>query len=329
MPLDHRRLRGPDESQPPELWAAQPRDGGGGEAEESGAAPRDPCALRPLFARAGLLSQAEGSAYVELSGGTKVLCAAWGPREAAEPGGAVAAGRLLCDFRRAPFCARGARPRPGGAAEREAEREAAAALREALEPAVRLSRYPRARLAVSALLLQDGGSALAAAISAASLALADAGVEMYDLAVGCALCRPPRGDGDGDGDGSAAGPWLLQPGEAEERGSAARLTVALLPALNRCRPCWAAAAGGSPRGGGGRCGSAWRAASASTPCCGTACCGPRGAATGPELRAGRAGPGSASKGPRGAAGVPAEPARVPPQSAGAARGAASEPGGFI
>ena len=91
MPLDHRRLRGPDESQPPELWAAQPRDGGGGEAEESGAAPRDPCALRPLFARAGLLSQAEGSAYVELSGGTKVLCAAWGPREAAEPGGAVAA----------------------------------------------------------------------------------------------------------------------------------------------------------------------------------------------------------------------------------------------
>ena len=250
MPLDHRRLRGPDESQPPELWAAQPRDGGGGEAEESGAAPRDPCALRPLFARAGLLSQAEGSAYVELSGGTKVLCAAWGPREAAEPGGAVAAGRLLCDFRRAPFCARGARPRPGGAAEREAEREAAAALREALEPAVRLSRYPRARLAVSALLLQDGGSALAAAISAASLALADAGLEMYDLAVGCALCRPPRGDGDGDGDGSAAGPWLLQPGEAEERGSAARLTVALLPALNQVSAVLGGGRGGEPEGWG-------------------------------------------------------------------------------
>uniref|UniRef100_A0A8C2TJR3 Exosome component 6 n=2 Tax=Coturnix japonica TaxID=93934 RepID=A0A8C2TJR3_COTJA len=245
MPLDHRRLHGPEDSQPPELWAAQLRDGDD-EAEQSGAAPRDPCALRPLFARAGLLSQAEGSAYVELSGGTKVLCAAWGPREAAEPGGAVAAGRLVCDFRRAPFCARGARPRPGGAAEREAEREAAAALREALEPAVRLSRYPRARLAVSALLLQDGGSALAAAISAASLALADAGVEMYDLAVGCALCRPPLPHGHG----SAAGPWLLQPGEDEERGAAARLTVALLPALNQLSAVLGGGRGGETEGWG-------------------------------------------------------------------------------
>ncbi|NXX59881.1 EXOS6 protein, partial [Scopus umbretta] len=65
MPLDHRRVRGPEESQPPEVWAAA---GGAGQAPEEedeeaeAAAPRDPCALRPLFARAGLLSQAEGSA---------------------------------------------------------------------------------------------------------------------------------------------------------------------------------------------------------------------------------------------------------------------------
>ncbi|NXI34979.1 EXOS6 protein, partial [Galbula dea] len=221
MPLDHRRLRGPEESQPPEVLAG----GVAEEEEEEDVSPRDPCALRPLFARAGLLSQAEGSAYVELGGGTKVLCAAWGPREAAEPGTPApgAGGRLLCEFRRAPFACRGARWRPGSAAEREAEREAAAALREALEPAVRLARYPRARLAVSVVLLQDGGSALAAAISAAALALADAGVEMYDVAVGCGLCRGP----------GPTGAWLLQPGEAEERRAAARLTVALLPALNQ------------------------------------------------------------------------------------------------
>ncbi|NWU71376.1 EXOS6 protein, partial [Pterocles burchelli] len=87
MPLDHRRVRGPEESQPPELWAAGGPGRAAAEEEAEDGAPRDPCALRPLFARAGLLSQAEGSAYVELSGGTKVLCAAWGPREAAEPGG--------------------------------------------------------------------------------------------------------------------------------------------------------------------------------------------------------------------------------------------------
>ncbi|NXC69798.1 EXOS6 protein, partial [Anhinga anhinga] len=243
MPLDHRRVRGPEDSQPPEVWAAA---GGAAEEEEEeeeggAAAPRDPCALRPLFARAGLLSQAEGSAYVELGGGTKVLCAAWGPREAAEPGLPAAAGGggwLLCEFRRAPFAGRGARWRPGSATEREAEREAAAALREALEPAVRLARYPRARLAVSALLLQDGGSALAAAISAAALALADAGVEMYDLAVGCALCRSPGPDAT----------WMLQPGEPEERRAVSRLTVALLPALNQVSAVLGGGQGSSPEG---------------------------------------------------------------------------------
>ncbi|NXL77282.1 EXOS6 protein, partial [Leptocoma aspasia] len=58
MPLDHRRLRGPEESQPPALWAATAAEGEEDE-EGAGAAPRDPCALRPLFARAGLLSQAQ------------------------------------------------------------------------------------------------------------------------------------------------------------------------------------------------------------------------------------------------------------------------------
>ncbi|XP_017679657.1 PREDICTED: exosome complex component MTR3 [Lepidothrix coronata] len=231
MPLDHRRLCGPEESQPPSLWAALAAEDE--DEEGAGAAPRDPCSLRPLFARAGLLSQAQGSAYVELGSGTKVLCAAWGPREAAEPG----PGRLLCEFRRAPFAGRGARGRPGGLAEREAEREAAAALREALEPAVRLGRYPRARLAVSALLLQDGGSALAAAVSAAALALADAGVEMYDLAVGCALCRPPA---------ATAAAWMLQPAEPEERRAAARLTLALLPALNQVSAVLGGGQGGPP-----------------------------------------------------------------------------------
>uniref|UniRef100_A0A8C5TKA5 Exosome component 6 n=1 Tax=Malurus cyaneus samueli TaxID=2593467 RepID=A0A8C5TKA5_9PASS len=216
MPLDHRRLCGPEESQPPALWAAIAAEDE--EDEECvGAAPRDPCALRPLFARAGLLSQAQGSAYVELGSGTKVLCAAWGPREAAEPG----PGRLLCEFRRAPFAGheRGpAAPRPNGRR----------------EPAVRLGRLPAARLAVSALLLQDGGSALAAAISAAALALADAGVEMYDLAVGCALCRPPRPPPHG---------CCSRPSQSAAPPPA---HLALLPALNQVSAVLGGGRGGPP-----------------------------------------------------------------------------------
>ncbi|XP_068267455.1 exosome complex component MTR3 [Nyctibius grandis] len=237
MAQDHRRLRGPEDSQPPEVWAGAagvPEEEEDEEEEDAAGAPRDPCALQPLFAQAGVLSQSEGSAYVELRGGTKVLCSAWGPREAAEPGAAAAEGQLLCEFRRAPFAGRGARGRPG--AEAAAEREAAAAVREALGPAVRLERYPRARLTVSAVLLQDGGSALAAAVTAAALALADAGVEMYDVAVGCGLCRAP----------GPAGPWLLQPGEAEERRAVAHLTVALLPALNQVSAVLGSGQGGPP-----------------------------------------------------------------------------------
>lgn len=211
MPGDHRRIRGPDESQPPQLYVV-------GDKPEAPAA-RDPTRLRPVYARAGLLSQAKGSAYLE-AGDTKVLCAVSGPRQVeGAPAGAAGGGRLLCDFRRAPFAGRRRRAPPGGSE----ERELALALQEALTPAVRLSRYPRAQLEVWALLLEDGGSALAAALTASALALADAGVEMYDLVVGCGLSRAPE----------PAGPWLLDPTRLEEERAAAGLTVALMPVLNQ------------------------------------------------------------------------------------------------
>ncbi|XP_036603960.1 exosome complex component MTR3 [Trichosurus vulpecula] len=230
MPGDHRRIRGPEESQPPSLYVVRsgPDDDDDDDGEGGAAGPRDPSRLRPVYARAGLLSQAKGSAYLE-AGRTKVLCAVSGPRpvegERAAAAGS-AGGRLLCDFRRAPFSGprrrrpAGAAGGGGGGAE---ERELALAMQEALEPAVRLGRYPRAQLEVSALLLEDGGSALAAALTAAGLALADAGVEMYDLVVGCALSRGPGAD--------AA--WQLDPTRREEERAAASLTVALMPVLNQ------------------------------------------------------------------------------------------------
>ncbi|KAB0353340.1 hypothetical protein FD755_023590 [Muntiacus reevesi] len=206
MPGDHRRIRGPEESQPPQLYAA---------SEGEAPVPRDPARLRP----------AKGSAYLE-AGGPKVLCAESGPRraEGGERGGgpagagceapAALSGRLLCDFRRAPFSGRRRHVAPGG----DEERELARALQESLEPVGRLGRYPRAQLEVSALLLGDGGSALAAA-----LALADVCVETYDLVVGCGLSRAP----------APAPAWLLDPTLLEEERAAAGLTVALMPVFKQ------------------------------------------------------------------------------------------------
>lgn len=113
-----------------------------------------------------------------------------------------------------PFSGRQRRA-PLGSSE---ERELALTLQESLVPAMGLGRYLGAQLEVSALLLWDGSSALAAA-----LALADAGVEMSDLVVGCSLSREP----------APALAWLLDHTLLEEERAAAGLTVALMPVLKQ------------------------------------------------------------------------------------------------
>ncbi|XP_077145038.1 exosome complex component MTR3 [Ranitomeya variabilis] len=201
MPGDSRRVRGPEESQSPLLYAV-PREPAAGRTGRAAGEPR------AVFVRAGLLSQAAGSAYIEV-GGTKVLCSVSGPREW---GGGEGRGRLLCELRWAPFSR-------AGAWYSAAARPAALLLQESLEAAVRLERFPRAELALWALVLEDRGSALPAAVSCASLALADAGVEMYDLVVGAGLSR-----GEDE--------LLLDPDDAEE-GAGATMYLSLLPALHQ------------------------------------------------------------------------------------------------
>ncbi|KAM3920674.1 exosome complex component MTR3 isoform 1-T2 [Leptodactylus fuscus] len=207
MPGDSRRVRGPDESQSPLLYAVS----GHPQAERTGRGAGEP---RAVFVRAGLLTQAAGSAYVE-AGGTKVLCAVSGPREWGGAGG-DRRGRLLCDLRWAPFSRAAA-----WSSSATSSRQAGLLLQESLEAAVRLERYPRAELAVWALVLEDRGSALPAAVSCASLALADAGIEMYDLAVGAGLSRGPDSE-----------ELKLDPDDAEEA-AGATMYLSLLPTLNQ------------------------------------------------------------------------------------------------
>ena len=57
-------------------------------------------------------------------------------------------------------------------------------LSEALTPVVQLHEYPKMEIKVSALVIENDGGVLASIISASSVALANAGLKMYDLAVG-------------------------------------------------------------------------------------------------------------------------------------------------
>lgn len=103
-------------------------------------------------------------------------------------------------------------------------------LQESLQPAVCLHKYPRSQIEVNMMVLENGGSVLAHAITCASLALADAGIEMYDLVLGCSIRQ----------DGAS---YVADPSYGEETSRASvggsssssqgSLTVAFLPSLNQ------------------------------------------------------------------------------------------------
>lgn len=62
----------------------------------------------------------------------------------------------------------------------------------ALEAAVQRHTFPKANVDVYCLILESGGADAAVAITAASLAIADAGMEMYDLVSACRVVRVVR-----------------------------------------------------------------------------------------------------------------------------------------
>ncbi|XP_074060415.1 exosome complex component MTR3-like [Macrotis lagotis] len=213
MPGDRRRIKGPQESQVPLLYAPPEQVL---EIEVQDYIPnRDPLHQRPVFVKAGNSSQAAGSAYLE-TGYTKIVVSVFGPRqvEGFQPS-VVHQGRLVCNFHHAPFSRAGLLC----PANRRKEKELSQALYEALLPAVQMQLYPRTQIEVYVLVLEDGGSALASGITASSLALADAGIKMYDVVVACGLILT-------QGDDPA---WLLDPVYYEEKIGAISLTMAVMP----------------------------------------------------------------------------------------------------
>jgi hypothetical protein len=72
-------------------------------------------------------------------------------------------------------------------AQNDEERELSAQMQTALEAAVRLHTFPKANVDIYCLVLESAGSDLAVCICAASLALADAGIEMEDMVSACSV----------------------------------------------------------------------------------------------------------------------------------------------
>ncbi|KAA8495025.1 Exosome complex component MTR3 [Porphyridium purpureum] len=146
-----------------------------------------PVASPSLFVRAGVLSEASGSAYVEL-GNTQVFCAVHGPRAAGSGGSGQGFGSgsmsgqpssqrgiVTCDVR---SLGEGMVDNAGALA---------VVVSSILSAVVRLEQYPKSRIDVYVLMVNDSGSAFAATVNAACLALCDAGVAMRDLVSACSM----------------------------------------------------------------------------------------------------------------------------------------------
>jgi exosome complex component RRP41 len=138
--------------------------------------------LRPIKIEAGTLNRADGSCYLEW-GKNKILAAVYGPRELhpkhmQDNTQAV----LRCRYNMAPFSV-SERKRPGPD---RRSMEISKVIREALERVVFLNYFPTSGIDVFMEVLQADAGTRCAALTAASVALADAGVPMKDLVAGCA-----------------------------------------------------------------------------------------------------------------------------------------------
>jgi exosome complex component RRP41 len=171
--------------------------------------------LRPVKLEVGVLANADGSAYIE-HGKNKILAGVFGPKEM-HPKHLSLPDRMVirCRYHMAPFSVQ---ERKSPAPSRR-EVELSKVIRESLEPSVFLEFYPRTGIDVFIEVLQADGGTRCASITAASLAIADAGIPMRDLVVACAA-------------GKVDDTVVLDLFDAEDKLGVADVPVAIMPNLN-------------------------------------------------------------------------------------------------
>ncbi|KAF8511897.1 ribosomal protein S5 domain 2-like protein [Hysterangium stoloniferum] len=197
--FDRRRINGPEESRPPvfeddedaEQISVTPKT-------RKGRANKD---IRPIFLTTGLISQANGSSYIETEK-TKIACAVYGKLNVE-----VKFSPFSCSRRRAPL--------------RDAEdRSISVLIQQSLLPSLRLELLPKSGIDVFITIIENDGveACVASGAVAASTALADAGIEMFDLVTSCASAMVEEEI------------WLDPTAEETVRARAS-FTIACIPAL--------------------------------------------------------------------------------------------------
>ncbi len=145
---------------------------------------RSPEEMRPLKIIAGYLEKADGSAYAEC-GSTKVVAAVYGPRDVHPKHDSEADKAIVrCKYDMASFSVDGERKRPGP--DRRSV-EISKVCSGALESVIMTHRFPKTAIDVFVEIIQADASTRVTGLTAASVALADAGIPMTDLISACSF----------------------------------------------------------------------------------------------------------------------------------------------
>ena len=170
--------------------------------------------LRQVSIKAGIIKNADGSAIIEF-GKNKIIAAVFGPKEV-HPKHMMRNDKAIikCRYHMMPFST-DTRKNPSLS---RREIEISKVIREAIEPAIIMEDYPRTAIEVYIEILQSDGGSRCAAINAASVALADAGINMRDLITACAA-------------GKADGKIILDVDDVEDKTGEADMPISILPNL--------------------------------------------------------------------------------------------------
>lgn len=139
---------------------------------------RGPHDLRKLHIEAGVLEEADGSAYIEW-GGNRIIAGVYGPRECIPKHGADPYKAILkVRYVMSPFASADDHGRSGP---NRRSIEISKVLKEAFEHVVLTNQFPRTQIDVYIEVLQAEGGTRVASLTAAAVALADAGIPMRDI----------------------------------------------------------------------------------------------------------------------------------------------------
>jgi exosome complex component RRP41 len=173
---------------------------------------RTPDAIRPITIQAGVLHRADGSCYLEW-GGNKVMVAVYGPREALPKHIQDSTQAIVSAvYNMASFSVED-RKRPGPD---RRSREISKVVSEAFGGVIFTEQFPRATIDIYIEILDAQAGTRCAGITAAAVALADAGIPMKDIPASCAV-------------GKVEGTLVLDLTKEEDNQGEADMPIAIAP----------------------------------------------------------------------------------------------------